>query len=476
MKGADPGYANFTLSGKNTKGEKMTKDKILIVEDESSMAKQLKWGLSDLYETAVATDADGARNLIRQQSPVVVLLDLGLPPDPDGAEEGLNLLKDIHAHTPAIKVIVITGNTDKENAIRAISLGAYDYHTKPANIDELKIVLKRAIYLSQLEQHVSRLEDMITDETHFEGMIATSKSMMNLFDKARKVARTDYPVLIQGESGTGKERLAKAIHHLSDRADRALIIVDCGAIPENLLESELFGHEKGSFTGAHARQIGKLERSQSGTVVLDEIGELPLMLQVKLLRFLQEGTIERIGGKQPIQVDARVIAVTNVDLKNAVKEGLFREDLYYRLNVVPLYVPALRERKDDIPLLAKYFLDTYSQEIGPRFKGFSSEAMDAIMNYDWPGNVREIQNRIRRGVVMAEKDYIGVSDIDLESQDRGAAEGITLKQARDEAELLAIKQALARHNNNITRAAHDLDVSRPTLHDLIRKHDIVVQK
>ncbi len=451
----------------------MVKDRVLIVEDEASMAKQLKWGLADMYDISVAKDAAEARSLIRLEPPAAVLLDLGLPPDPDGAEEGLRLLGEILADGYGIKVIVITGNTQKENAIKAVSLGAYDYHTKPANIDELKIVLKRAVYLSKLEKQVSELRSMVSDVDQFEGMIATAKPMMNLFDKAKKVARTDYPVLIQGESGTGKERLARAIHHLSDRADRPLVIVDCGAIPENLLESELFGHEKGSFTGAHARQIGKLERSQSGTVVLDEIGELPLQLQVKLLRFLQEGTIERIGGKQTLDIDVRVIAVTNVDLKEAVKNARFREDLYYRLNVVPLYMPSLRERREDIPVLAKYFLDTYSQEIGPRFKGFSPEAMDAIMNYDWPGNVREMQNRIRRGVVMSDKEYIDARDIELDVVKPG---GITLKQARDQAEITAIQEALARHDFNITRAAHDLDISRPTLHDLIRKHDIAVQR
>ncbi len=449
------------------------KDKILIVEDESSMAKQLKWGLADLYEISVAPDAAQARGLISRDAPAAVLLDLGLPPDPDGAKEGLALLQEIHRDAPGTKVIVITGNTHRENAVKAISYGAYDYHTKPVNIEELKIVLKRALYLAQLEQHLSELQGMITDESQFEGMIATARPMIELFERSRKVARTDYPVLIQGESGTGKERLARAIHHLSDRADRPFVIVDCGAIPENLLESELFGHEKGSFTGAHARQIGKLERAQKGSVVLDEIGELPLQLQVKLLRFLQEGTIERIGGKEPIRVDARVIAVTNVDIKGAVKEGRFREDLYYRLNVVPLYVPALRERRDDIPILAKYFIETYSQEIGPRFKGFSPEAMDAIIGYDWPGNVREMQNRIRRGVVMAEGEYIVPKDLDFQHQE---GSGKTLKQARDEAEISAINQALARHDYNITRAAHDLDISRPTLHDLIRKHEIVIQK
>ena len=451
----------------------MDKEHILIVEDETSMAKQLKWGLADVYDVSVAGDARQAMEIIDARPPLAVLLDLGLPPDPDGATEGLRLLEKIMGVPRPLKVIVITGNTHRDVAVKAISKGAYDYHQKPVNIEELKIVLKRACYLSRLEQHVTELEEAVTGKTTIEGMIATSKPMLELIERARRVARTSYPVLIQGQSGTGKERLARAIHQLGDRSEKPLVIVDCGAIPENLLESELFGHEKGSFTGAHARQIGKLERAQHGTVVLDEIGELPLTLQVKLLRFLQEGTIERIGGKEPIRVDARVIAVTNVDLTRAVKEGLFREDLYYRLNVVPLYVPALKERPDDIPVLAKHFLDTYSQEIGPRIKGFSSAAMDAITAYDWPGNIREMQNRIRRGVVMAEGDWIEPRDIDLEVT---GGEVKSLKEIRDEAEAAAISLALARNNYNITRAAIDLDISRPTLHDLIKKHNITIQK
>lgn len=451
----------------------MDKEHILIVEDETSMAKQLKWGLADLYEVSVAGDAGQAMEIIDARPPLVVLLDLGLPPDADGATEGIRLLEKIAGVPRPLKVIVITGNTHKDIAVKAISKGAYDYHQKPVNIEELKIVLKRACYLSRLEQHVTELEEAVTGKTPIEGMIATSKPMMELFERAGRVARTGYPVLIQGQSGTGKERLARAIHQMGDRSDRPLVIVDCGAIPENLLESELFGHEKGSFTGAHARQVGKLERAQHGTVVLDEIGELPLTLQVKLLRFLQEGTIERIGGKEPIRVDARIIAVTNVDLARAVKDGLFREDLYYRLNVVPLYVPALKERSEDIPVLAKHFLDTYSQEIGPKFKGFSPAAMDAITRYDWPGNVREMQNRIRRGVVMAEGDRIEPRDIDLDST---GGEAKSLREIRDEVEATAISLALARNNYNITRAATDLDVSRPTLHDLIKKHDITIQK
>ena len=449
------------------------KERILIVEDEMSMAKQLKWGLRDTYEISVAENAGEALNLFNTDDPVVVLLDLGLPPSPETAEEGLKLLKEIVTKKLGTKVVVITGNTEKNIAVKAVSLGAYDYHQKPVDLEELRIVLKRAVYLSKLEHQVSELQCLVSDELQFHGMVATSRTMMDLFERAKKVSRTDYPILIQGESGTGKERLACAIHSMSSRSGMPLVIIDCGSIPESLLESELFGHEKGSFTGAHARQIGKVERAQGGTVVLDEVGELPLHLQVKLLRFLQEGTIERIGGKEPLSVDARVIAITNVDLKKAVENHFFREDLYYRLNVVPLFIPALTDRPDDIPVLARYFLDTYSREIGPKFKGFSSSAMDAMISYDWPGNIREMQNRIKRAVVMAEGDYLQPQDIDLDATVRSL---LTLKQARDAAEISAIKQVLARHGGNISKAAQDLDVSRPTLHDLIKKHGVTIQK
>jgi two-component system NtrC family response regulator len=299
--------------------------------------------------------------------------------------------------------------------------------------------------------------------------------MMDLFERAKKVARTDYPILIQGESGTGKECLAQAIHAMSDRSDMPLVIIDCGSIPENLLESELFGHEKGSFTGAHARQIGKVERAHGGTLVLDEIGELPLQLQVKLLRFIQEGTIDRVGGKEPLSINARMIAATNIDLKKAVDEGRFREDLYYRLNVVPLSMPSLKDRPDDIPLLARYFLDSFGREIGPRFKGFSSAAIDAMMKHNWKGNIREMQNRIKRAVVMAEGDYIQPQDIDL-SDVMPESVFQTLKEIRDSAEISAIRKALTCHKGNISKAAQDLDVSRPTLHDLIKKHGITIPK
>ena len=451
------------------------KDQILIIEDESSMAKQLKWGLSDTYDIFTAKNAADAVHILHKESPLVVLLDLGLPPYPDSAEEGLRLLEEILSKKAQTKVIVITGNTDRINAVKAVSLGAYDFHTKPVDLEELRIVIKRAVHLSRLEQQVSELQFRVSRELQFHGMVAISQPMMDLFERAKKVARTDYPVLIQGESGTGKERLAQAIHAMSDRSEMPLVIIDCGSIPENLLESELFGHEKGSFTGAHARQIGKVERAHGGTLVLDEISELPLQLQVKLLRFIQEGAIERIGGKEPLSIDARMIAATNIDLKKAVDESRFREDLYYRLNVIPLCMPALKDRPDDIPLLARYFLDSFSTEIGPRFKGFSPAAIDAMMKHDWKGNIREMQNRIKRAVVMAEGDYIQPQDIDLNDI---TAEGIsqTLKEIRDSAEISAIRNTLARNNGNISKAAQDLDVSRPTLHDLIKKHGITISK
>lgn len=451
------------------------KEKILIIEDEASMAKQLKWGLSDTYDVYVAANAADAMESLNTESPLVVLLDLGLPPYPDSAEEGLRLFEEIIRKKAHTKVIVITGNTDKDYAVKAVSLGAYDFHTKPVDLEELRIVIKRAVYLSRLESQVSELQCMVSGEFQFHGMVATSQPMMDLFEQAKKVARTDYPVLIQGDSGTGKERLARSIHAMSDRSEMPLVIIDCGSIPENLLESELFGHEKGSFTGAHARQIGKVERAQGGTAVFDEIGELPLQLQVKLLRFIQEGTIDRIGGKEPLSIDARVIAVTNIDLKKAVAERSFREDLYYRLNVVPLIMPALKDRPDDIPVLARYFLDTYSKEIGPRFKGFSTAAIEAMMKHDWQGNIREMQNRIKRAVVMAEGDYIQLQDIDLGDTEKDEAMK-TLKEFRDSAEISAIRCALTRYRGNISKAAQDLDVSRPTLHDLIKKHGITVTK
>ncbi|MEA2101848.1 MAG: PEP-CTERM-box response regulator transcription factor [Thermodesulfobacteriota bacterium] len=451
----------------------MDKNKILLVEDESGMARQMKWGLSDTYDVSIARDAPNALDILEHITPSVVLLDLGLPPCPDSAEEGLSLLEKITRKDDYTKVIVTTGNTERTNAMEAISLGAYDYYEKPVNIDELKIIISRAIYLARLEEDLNKARSQDRGSTDFDGMIGSDPCITDLFTMARKVAKTDFPVLIQGKSGTGKDRLAHAIHMLSERAQHPFVIVDCGAIPDNLLESELFGHERGAFTGAHKKHIGKIEKARKGTLVLDEIGELPLGLQVKLLRFLQEGTVERIGGSTKIRIDARVIAVTNVDLLKAVNNNTFREDLFYRLNVIPLHCPALKDHAQDIPVLAKYFLQTYSHEIGQRFKGYSPQAIDAMNEYPWPGNIREMQNRVRRAVVMAEKTYITPKDLEL---DHGKPREKTLKETRYSAECSAISHCLRKHNYNITRAAQALDVSRPTLHDLIKKHGISTQR
>ena len=391
------------------------KKKLLIVEDEVGLAKQLKWGLMDTYQVLLAHDRNEALKLLEKEMPLLVSLDLGLPPEPDGTSEGYRFMQELMRKKPETKVVVVTGSTDKESAFRAIEMGAYDYYSKPIDLEELKVIMARASRLQALEQELRGLRRAELSRHSFEEMIGYSPGMIKLFETARKVASTDYAVLIQGESGTGKERLAQAIYNISPRAEKPLVIINCGAIPENLIESELFGHEKGAFTGAHTARPGKLELADHGTAFLDEVGELPLPLQVKLLRFLQDGTIERVGGRTLIQIDARILAATNVDLAMAVEEGRFREDLYYRLNVVPLLIPPLRERKEDIPLLARYFLQLYSAEARVSAKRFASECVQSMTNYSWPGNVRELQNRIRRGVIMSEGSEITGRDMELET-------------------------------------------------------------
>lgn len=385
----------------------MEKDHILIVEDETSMAKQLKWGLADLYDVSVAGDAKEALEVIDARPPLVVLLDLGLPPDPDGSTEGIRLLEQIAGMTRRIKVIIITGNTQREVAVKAIGIGAYDYHQKPVNIEELKIVLKRACYLSRLEEHVSRLEKAVTGESPIEGMIATSKLMMELFERARRVAKTGYPVLIQGQSGTGKERLARAIHQLSDRSERPLVIVDCGAIPENLLESELFGHEKGSFTSAIKQRIGKFEQATGGTIFLDEVGDMSLAAQAKVLRALQESKITRVGSDKDINVDVRVIAATNKNIRGEIDRNTFREDLYHRLSVILIHVPTLNERSEDIPLLADYFNTLICNDYGMVKKKIRPDALTEMQKIKWTGNIREFRNVLERLIILCPEEISG---------------------------------------------------------------------
>ena len=445
----------------------MRKQKLLIVDDDEDLRTQMKWALTADYDVSLAEDRESAIAMINKEQPSVVTLDLGLPPNPAGVEEGFAVLDHILDAYSQTKVIIITGRGEKENALRAVEKGAYDFFYKPIQLDELKVVLRRAFHLSQLEQEQREMRHRLSGNT-FEDMIGTSQKMQDVFSTIRKVATTDAPVLITGESGTGKELVARAIHRLSIRESKPFIPINCSAIPENLIESELFGHEKGTFTGAHAQRIGRFEMAEGGTLFLDEIGDLPQLLQVKLLRFLQEKVIERVGGREQIEVDTRILAATNRDLEEAMKKATFREDLYYRLNVVKISVPPLRDRNADVILLAKTFLDRYTGEIRKKIKGFNSQAIESIERYSWPGNVRELENRIKRAVIMSEGKKITAEDLELEST-IGKKEPMVLKDARKMLEKDLIVKAITRNENSLTKAAAELGVSRPTLYDLMEK-------
>ena len=452
----------------------MNKRKLLIVEDEVAVAKQLKWGLGSSYDISMAHDPVQARNLIKKAKYSVVILDLGLPPNPDNPVEGFKLLEEIVFTSPQTKVIVTTGNSEHENAVRAIGLGAADFYAKPVDLNLLSFTVERTFKIHELEQINEQMRQQGEASGSFCGMLGVSPAMTKLFARIRQVSTTDYPVLITGASGTGKEMAALAVHKLSGRANHYLVIINCGAIPENLLESELFGYEKGAFTGAVGRKAGRLQQADKGTLFLDEIGELPLNLQVKILRFLQEGTIERVGSEKIITLDTRIIAATNVDLEAAVRNGTFRQDLFFRLNVVPLKMPDLKERPEDILFLAQNFLREESKALGRGQARFMPEAISAMAAYDWPGNVRELQNRIRRALGTSNGQVISSNDLGFENREQAMdMDSIkTLKKARDAAEIKAIRQALALKNNNISQAAKLLQISRPTLHDLLKKHDI----
>jgi two-component system NtrC family response regulator len=444
-----------------------SKPRLLVVEDDSSIATQMKWALAEVYEVLLAEDRNSALEVVKEQNPPVVTLDLGLPPRPGEVEEGFLTLGEILAQDSLIKVIVITGQGEKGHALKAIGEGAYDFFCKPIQIDELKVVLSRAFYVSQLEREHRELQKRMSLDS-FEGMLGTSPKMQEVFSEIRKVATTDIPVLVLGESGTGKELVANAIHQRSSRRDRPFVVINCSAIPESLLESELFGHEKGAFTGAHIQRKGRFETAQGGTLFLDEIGDLSLALQVKLLRFLQEQKIERIGGREEIFVDARVLAASNRDLKQSVQEGRFREDLYYRLGVVTISLPPLREREGDGLLLATTLLQRYANENKRKITGFAPQAIRAIEAYHWPGNIRELENRIKRAVIMAEGSKLTPQDLELVSP-YAKYEGGSLKEAREGLEKDLIERALAKNKGNMTKAAEELGVSRPTLYELMEK-------
>ncbi|HIP83772.1 MAG TPA: response regulator [Desulfocapsa sulfexigens] len=401
-----------------------------------------------------------------------------MPPHPDTPEQGFKLLEDISILSPHVRVIVITGNAEEENAIQSIALGAIDFCEKPIDLKLLKIILSRTFKFSELAEAKRQLQKQSTQTGSLAGMLGVSAAMNKVFDRLRHASKTDYPILITGKTGTGKDLAAHAVHSLSQRATQNFIIVNCGAIPENLLESELFGHEKGAFTGAVSRQIGKFEQAGQGTLFLDEIGELPLLLQVKLLRVLQESTIQRLGGTKTISLDVRVIAATNANLEESVKNGTFRKDLFYRLNVVPLRLPDLSERPEDILLLAHHFLQEESQKLKRGKISFLPTALTALSTYDWPGNVRELQNRIRRALGTTLGNSITAVDLELEEipQEQQEQKLPTLKEAREKAEKNVVYRALALTANNISQAAKLLGVSRPTLHDLLKKHKITIQK
>jgi two-component system NtrC family response regulator len=445
------------------------KHRLLIVDDDEAIRTQMRWSLSQDYEVCFAENRLAALDAFNAQSPVVTLLDLGLPPRPNECDEGLRTLSDILAIDNTAKIIVISGQSEKGNAIEAVGAGAYDFLCKPVEMDEVKLLLHRCIHVLDLEREYRQLQQARQPET-FEEMLGASPQMQAVFGFIRKVAATDVPALLLGESGTGKEMAAAAIHRRSRRKDGPFVAINCNAIPENLLESELFGHEKGAFTGAHIQRNGLLETAGGGTLFLDEIGELPAPIQVKLLRFLQEQRFQRVGGRQEIQVDTRLVTATNADLQQLIEQGKFREDLYFRLAVVTIRLLPLRERGEDILGLAREFLRRYAAQEGRSNLVFAPDALRAIERYAWPGNVRELQNRIRRAVIMATGSRVATKDLELDTVTTpGAFSGTTLRQAREQVEREMVQQALKRHSGKITSAAAELGISRPTLYELMDK-------
>ena len=455
-------------------------EKMLIVDDNQDIRQQLKWGLGEEYAVLLAGSVNDALNLYRKFMPGVVLLDLGLPPHEHTSVEGFRALAEMLEINPHAKIIMLTGNSERENALKAMQMGAYDFYPKPPVLSELKVIINRAFHLANIEEQNRQLQSSIgLQSANSSGIIGQCQAMQTVFATIKKVASSDVSIFITGESGTGKELVAQAIHEAGIRRKGPFIPINCGAIPENLLESELFGHEKGSFTGAHAMVQGKLQYANKGTLFLDEIGELPFNLQVKLLRFLQEGVIQRVGGRENISIDTRTVCATNVDIVKAISEGRFREDLYYRISVITIALPPLRERGDDILLLANFFLRKFNDEYKKKVRRFSAAAVNYLKSYEWPGNVRELQNRIQRAIIMSDDAVIEPGDLghetelpngpDVDTEERPI---VTLREARDNVERNLISHAIDRHNGNIVKAAEELGVSRPTLYDLLKKHNL----
>jgi two-component system NtrC family response regulator len=447
----------------------MGKQKLLVIEDDTGLQKQLRWSL-DAYEVVVADDRESAMAQLRRHQPAVATMDLGLPPDPDGATEGLALLQQILAAAPDTKVILLSGNQDRANALKAIAAGAYDFHQKPLDADTLALVIERAFYLHALQQENRRMMQIQSDSP-LAGIISRDPGMLRVCRSVERVAPSSATVMLLGDSGSGKELVARGVHRLSPRHDKRFVAINCAAIPEHLLESELFGYEKGAFTGAQRQTLGKLELAHGGTFFLDEIGDMPLPLQAKLLRFLQERVIERVGGRSEISIDVRIVCATHQNLKALAESGRFREDLYYRLSEIVLSIPPLRERVGDCALLAHHFKNKFCASESRQILSFSPDALAAIASYRWPGNVREMENCLRRAVIMADGPQITPQDLGL--PDSTADEpNVNLRQAREAAEYRVMVQALARVDGNIVRAAELLGVSRPTLYDLMNHHGL----
>lgn len=446
--------------------------KLLIVEDDAGLQAQLKWAYED-FEVFVAGDRAGAIALLRSEMPDVVTLDLGLPPDPDGTTEGFAVLDEIMALKPDTKVIVASGHGARESALQAIARGAYDFYQKPVDIDTLGLIVRRALHLHRLEEENRRLAGRVEkDERVLGRMITAAPEMVRVARTIERVANANVSVMLLGASGTGKELLARGLHDASGRAKREFVAINCAAIPENLLESELFGHEKGAFTGAIKTTPGKIEQAAGGTLFLDEVGDIPLQLQVKLLRFLQERVIERVGSRESIPVDTRIVCATHQDLEAMIADGRFREDLYYRLAEIVVRIPALAERPGDPTLLAKAFLTRYAKEMNPRVRGFAADALAAIDAWGWPGNVRELENRVKRAVIMADEKLVSAADLDLADPDEQTVNALNLKTAREQADRRVIRHALARSEGNISNTARMLGISRPTLYDLLKQYDL----
>ncbi len=446
-------------------------EKLLIVDDDKGIQKQLKWSLSD-YEVVLADDRESAVAAVRRHEPKVITLDLGLPPDEANASEGLAALQEILAIAPHSKVIVITGNDDRTNALAAISAGAYDFYQKPIETDVINVIVSRAFSVAAIEEENRKMRAVAGSDI---GIIGNSECIERLRMMVKRIAPTAITALLLGESGTGKEVTANAVHLASDRKNKPFIAINCASIPETLLESELFGFEKGAFTGAHRTTKGKIECAEGGTLFLDEIGDMPYSLQAKLLRFLQEKCIERLGGRQEIPVNVRVVCATNQNLEQMVADKTFREDLFYRVSEITLNIPPLRDRDEDVIILAQYFLQNYAAEYKRNVKSFSDDALSAIKAHKWPGNIRELQNKVKSSVIMTTGRQITAIDLGFfDHQDKSFELSLNLRVVREQAESIAIQKAYALADGNMSKAAELLGVTRPTLYSMIEKYELTI--